>query len=110
MSRHCSAAPVRQYLSVPLQIPAPYTTPDGATHTYRVHYAFDYYRFSEQAVRQVFFEGMERVRVRPFMTPPRIFGHGYKPRPASRSTQARALARRTAGRARRLALRTQTRL
>jgi SAM-dependent methyltransferase len=51
-----------------------------ATHTYRVHYSFDYYRFSEQAVREVFFEGMRRVRVNPVMFPPRIFGHGYKRR------------------------------
>jgi autotransporter-associated beta strand protein len=27
-------APVRQYLSVPLQIPPPFTTPDGVSHTY----------------------------------------------------------------------------
>ena len=27
-------APVRQYLSVPLQIPPPFTTPDGASHSY----------------------------------------------------------------------------
>src|SRR5215210_7884759 len=27
-------APVRQYLSIPLQIPAPHTTPDGVSHTY----------------------------------------------------------------------------
>ena len=52
-----------------------------ATHTYRVHYSFDYYRFSEQAVREVFFEGMRRVRVNAVMFPPRIFGHGYKRRP-----------------------------
>ena len=52
---------------------------DRATHPYRVHYSFDYYRFSEQAVREVFFEGMRRVRVKPVMFPPRIFGHGYKP-------------------------------
>jgi SAM-dependent methyltransferase len=80
-----------------------------STLTYRVHYRFDYYRFSEQAVRQVFFEDMERVRVRPFMTPPRIFGHGYKPQPPSRSQKTRAIARRTAGTARRLALRPLTR-
>jgi SAM-dependent methyltransferase len=97
-------------ISVPGYVRNPETDSGRSTRTYRVHYTVDYYRFSEQAVRQVFFEGMERVRVRPFMTPPRIFGHGYKPRPASRSTQARALARRTAGRARRLALRTKTRL
>jgi SAM-dependent methyltransferase len=51
-----------------------------STLTYRVHYRFDYYRFSEQAVREVFFEGMERVRVRAMMTPPRLIGHGWKPR------------------------------
>jgi hypothetical protein len=33
------------------------------TATYRVHYRFDYYRFSEQAVREVFFAGMEDVEV-----------------------------------------------
>ena len=32
-----------------------------STHTYRVHYRFDYYRFSEQAFREVFFDGMEHV-------------------------------------------------
>jgi SAM-dependent methyltransferase len=50
-----------------------------STLTYRVHYKFDYYRFSEQAVREVFFDGMERVRVRAMMTPPRLIGHGRKP-------------------------------
>jgi SAM-dependent methyltransferase len=92
-------------ISVPGYIKDPETDRGRSTLTYRVHYTFDYYRFSEQAVREVFFEGMERVRVRPFMTPPRIFGHGYKPHPPSRSRQARTLARRAAGRARRLALR-----
>jgi SAM-dependent methyltransferase len=62
-----------------------------STLTYRVHYRFDYYRFSEQAVREVFFEGMERVRVRPMMTPPRLIGHGWKPRrrPSYRARVAR---------------------
>jgi SAM-dependent methyltransferase len=55
-----------------------------STLTYRVHYSFDYYRFSEQAVREVFFEGMERVRVRAVMTPPRVIGHGWKPRVPAR--------------------------
>ena len=49
------------------------------TATYKIHYRFDYYRFSEQAVRDVFFEGMERVEVAALMRPPRIVGHGYKP-------------------------------
>jgi SAM-dependent methyltransferase len=97
-------------LSVPGYVRDPETDSGRSTLTYRVHYTFDFYRFSEQAVRQVFFEGMERVRVRPFMTPPRIFGYGYKPRPPSRVEQARAIGRRTAGRARRLALRPLTRV
>ncbi len=49
-----------------------------STKTYRVHFAFDYYRFSEQAVREVFFSDMERVEVLAYMTPPRLLGHGYK--------------------------------
>jgi SAM-dependent methyltransferase len=62
-----------------------------STLTYRVHYRFDYYRFSEQAVREVFFDGMERVRVRAMMTPPRIIGHGWKPRrPSNRVRAVRA--------------------
>jgi SAM-dependent methyltransferase len=62
-----------------------------STATYRVHYLFDYYRFSEQAMREVVFEGMERVRVRAMMIPPRLIGHGYKPRrPGYRNRAARA--------------------
>jgi SAM-dependent methyltransferase len=49
------------------------------TATYKVHFKFDYYRFSEQAVREVFFEGMERVHVSHLLRPPRIVGHGFKP-------------------------------
>jgi SAM-dependent methyltransferase len=49
------------------------------TRTYRVHFAFDYYRFSEQAVAEVFFDGMERVGVQALLIPPRIVGHGYAP-------------------------------
>jgi SAM-dependent methyltransferase len=59
-----------------------------STLTYRVHYRFDYYRFSEQAVREVFFDGMERVRVRAMMTPPRLIGHGWKPRRRGRGLRA----------------------
>jgi SAM-dependent methyltransferase len=50
-----------------------------STHTYRVHYRFDYYRFSEQAYREVFFDGMEDVRLQVILEPPRIIGHGFKP-------------------------------
>jgi SAM-dependent methyltransferase len=80
-----------------------------ATHTYRVHYDFDYYRFSEQAVREVFFEGMRRVRVRPMMFPPRLIGHGYKRRPKpppKRPTRIQRVTRR----ARRLAGRVRARI
>jgi hypothetical protein len=49
------------------------------TLTFAVHYRFDYYRFSEQAMRDVFLEGMEDVHVFPMLQPPRIIGHGRKP-------------------------------
>jgi SAM-dependent methyltransferase len=49
------------------------------TRTYRVHFHFDYYRFSEQAVREVFFEDMERVDTSIVGMPPRIVAHGWKP-------------------------------
>ena len=57
-----------------------------------MHYAFDYYPFSEQAVREVFFDDMESVRVRAVMTPPRMFGQGYKRRrqSAAETTDAHA--------------------
>lgn len=50
-----------------------------STHTYRVHYRFDYYRFSPQAFREVFFAGMEDVGVQALLVPPRIVGLGFKP-------------------------------
>jgi SAM-dependent methyltransferase len=50
-----------------------------STHTYRVHYRFDYYRFSDQAFRDVFFDGMEDVQVQSVLEPPRIIGQGFKP-------------------------------
>ena len=79
-------------ISVPGYVKDPERDQGRATHTYRVHYSFDYYRFSEQAVREVFFEGMRRVRVKPVMFPPRIFGQGYKPPPAQPATlRARAV-------------------
>ncbi len=51
-----------------------------STHTYRVHYRFDYYRFSEQAVRDVFLEGMDGPAITVVPRPPRIIGSGWKPR------------------------------
>jgi len=56
-----------------------------ATVTFELHNApGDYFRFSAQAVREVFFAGMEDVEVRSIMLPPRIIGAGRKqPRPAT---------------------------
>jgi SAM-dependent methyltransferase len=69
-----------------------------STLTYRVHYRFDYYRFSEQAVREVLFEGMRRVRVTRVMHPPRLIGHGVKPPRPPRFARIRRRARRIARR------------
>ena len=49
------------------------------TSTFRVHTRRDYYRFSRRAVREVFLEGLERVKVVTVLDPPRIIGFGYKP-------------------------------
>jgi SAM-dependent methyltransferase len=66
-----------------------------ATDTYRVHFRFDYYRFSSQAFREVFFAGMEDVAVQSILHPPRIIGLGFKPggdrAVAGREAAARAL-------------------
>jgi SAM-dependent methyltransferase len=51
----------------------------ATTETYRVHYRFDYYRFSRRALREVFFEGLDRVRVVKVLDPPRIIAHGFMP-------------------------------
>ena len=49
------------------------------TDTFHVHYRFDYYRFSRRAMREVFLEGFDRVKVVSVLDPPRIIGHGFKP-------------------------------
>jgi ubiquinone/menaquinone biosynthesis C-methylase UbiE len=50
-----------------------------ATFTFKVHSApGDYYRFSPQAIKKVFFEGMTNVHVRSIMQPPRLIGIGTK--------------------------------
>ena len=52
----------------------------SSTVTFRVHLnPHDYYRFSEMAVRNVFFDGMEDVSVRSVMVPPRIIAAGRMP-------------------------------
>ncbi len=43
----------------------------------------DHYRFSSQAVREVFFEGMQNVEVFSILKPRRIIGHGLKEKPKS---------------------------
>jgi SAM-dependent methyltransferase len=50
------------------------------TITYQVHnWPGDYYRFSAQAVREVFLDGLEQTEVRTIMWPPRIMAIGVKP-------------------------------
>jgi ubiquinone/menaquinone biosynthesis C-methylase UbiE len=50
----------------------------NATVTYRMHGKGDYYRFSPQSFREVFFENMSDVEVRAIMVPPRVIGAGRK--------------------------------
>jgi SAM-dependent methyltransferase len=58
--------------------------PDGwalqhSTLTLAVHnFPGDYYRFSEQAYRDVFFDGMTDVAIRTVLVPPRIIGVGIR--------------------------------
>ena len=71
------------------------------TNTFHVHYRFDYYRFSRRAVREVFLDGLERVKVAAVLDPPRIIGHGFKP--MTRRQRATRTARRKVGALRRRA-------
>jgi ubiquinone/menaquinone biosynthesis C-methylase UbiE len=51
-----------------------------STLTLVVHnYPGDYYRFSEQAYREVFFQGMKEISVQNILSPPRIIGSGIRP-------------------------------
>jgi len=53
----------------------------AATVTYEIHnFPGDYYRFSPQTFREVFFDGMDAVEIRTIMLPPRIVGAGIKAR------------------------------
>jgi SAM-dependent methyltransferase len=52
----------------------------ASTVTLGVHnYPGDYYRFSEQAVREVFMAGLTDVAVRTVLSPPRLIAWGRKP-------------------------------
>lgn len=54
--------------------------PVNSAITLKLHsYPADYYRFSEQAFRDVILAGMERVEVWSIMSPPRWIGLGIKP-------------------------------
>lgn len=58
---------------------------DASTPTLVVHdFPGDYYRFSEQAVREVFLEGLVDVEVRTVLNPPRFIGVGRRAGPALR--------------------------
>jgi len=51
----------------------------ASTLCLRIHlFPGDYYRFSPQAVREVFLEGLQEIEVRTVMLPPRIIGIGVK--------------------------------
>lgn len=50
-----------------------------STLTYQVHnYPGDYYRFSEQTMKEVMLDGCEDIEMRTIMVPPRIIGVGRK--------------------------------
>jgi ubiquinone/menaquinone biosynthesis C-methylase UbiE len=54
--------------------------PAHSTITLSMHdYPGDYYRFSPQAFKEVFFAGMKEVEIRVVLSPPRIIGWGIKP-------------------------------
>jgi hypothetical protein len=50
-----------------------------STLTFQVHnQPGDYYRYSPQAMREVFLEGCDDIEVRSIMLPPRVIGAGTK--------------------------------
>ena len=52
----------------------------ASTLTLRTHnYPGDYYRFSPQAVSEVFLEGLVETEIQTLMIPPRVIGFGVKP-------------------------------
>lgn len=77
-------APQRSLVGRMIRLLAAVTRHDAlvaGTSTLGVHnFPGDYYRFTEQAVREVFFEGLVEPRIRWVMTPPRVIGWARKPR------------------------------
>lgn len=76
--------------------------PRASTLTFEFHMKSDYYRFTPMAVRDVFFEGFDRVEVETLLQPPRLIGYGWKPREGSvtqtQSSNGAELFARVAGR------------
>lgn len=64
------------------------------TTTFKVHFSVDYYRYSLQAVHEVFFENMDRVEHEVMLRPPRIIAWGCKPNSPRRGAGVLARARR----------------
>ena len=64
-----------------LGLPAPFLDPlRASTLTLKVHdFPGDYYRFSPQAVEEVFLEGLVEKELSTMMLPPRVIGFGIKP-------------------------------
>jgi SAM-dependent methyltransferase len=83
-------------IGVPGYIAEPERDRGRATDTYRVHFLFDYYRFSLQAFREVFLAGLEDIEAQAILRPPRLIGFGFKPggdpAAANRAAATRALA------------------
>jgi len=51
----------------------------STTFTFKLHsYPGDYYRFSEETYKDVFFEGFKNVKIKTIMMPPRTIGYGFK--------------------------------
>lgn len=51
----------------------------NSTFVFKIHNdPGDYYRFSEQAVRGLFFDGFKDVKIETIMVPPRTIGIGFK--------------------------------
>ena len=51
----------------------------NVTFCFRIHDApGDYYRFSEQTFKEVFFAGFKNVTIKTIMLPPRTIGYGFK--------------------------------
>jgi len=53
---------------------------EAGTPTLGLHaYPADYYRFSEQAMKEIFLQGLLRVQTKMVMNPPRVIGWGFVP-------------------------------